>query len=336
MAIVLRNYQNLDQYDKKIIYELDVCARSSATDISKKVRLPKETVNFRIKRLLKNKYIKHFYAIINASPMGYMYYKIFLKYGKLTQDMEKKIIDYLLSEKSCANLRLIEGLYDMCFVTMHKNPDELREFLNNFNKRFGEHILQRSMHIVANSWKLNQKHLVAGKNERKCFHHGKVDNYRLDKTDLKIIKILSTKARTKLIELAREIKKNPKVIRYRLKRLEKRGIIAGYFTALNLELFARTFIQLDICLKDHDSIGSIIEFFDLNGICVFASEIIGKYDISLELYIESGHQLRHVLAQFKEKFYQHYTFYDISTIYNEYVINWSPFDAYNIHPKKRY
>jgi DNA-binding Lrp family transcriptional regulator len=75
--------QEMDIYDKKIICELDINARASSSDIAKSIRLPKETVNFRIKRLINKGYINYFYTIINASRLGYQYYKIFLKLLRL-------------------------------------------------------------------------------------------------------------------------------------------------------------------------------------------------------------------------------------------------------------
>ena len=69
----------LDMLDKKIMYELDFNARASITGIAKKARASKETVNFRIKRLLKEDYIKGFYTVFNTAKLGYYYCKTFLE-----------------------------------------------------------------------------------------------------------------------------------------------------------------------------------------------------------------------------------------------------------------
>jgi DNA-binding Lrp family transcriptional regulator len=324
----IKYYKDLDLYDEKILYELDVDARASATKIAEQIRLPKETVNFRIKRLLQNKYISYFYTIINASCFGYQYYKIFLKLNKLTLDIEKKITDFILHEKSCANLRITEGLYDICFVTMHKNPIGLKEFLHRFSKYFGDYILQKSMHLMISSCKLNQKFLYQGKAVRKLFYLGEAGSYLLDKIDLEVIRILSTQARIKLTDVSREIKEDPKVVRYHIKKLEADGVIVGYFSALNLEFFRRLFIQIDISLKDPGSINSILDFFDQTGVSIFASELLGKYDLTVELYVQDDKHLREILYKFKENFLEEYIFYDVSRICREFVVNWSPFDAY--------
>ena len=325
----IQHYGHLDLYDKKILYELDVDARASITKIAKKVRLSKETVNFRIKRLLKNEYITHFYSIINSSLLGYSNYKIFFKFDKLTDKLESNIIQHLLEEKSCANLRVTEGQYDICFVTMHKSPEEFKEFLGRFNNCFGNYVLQKSIHIIISSHKLNQKFFLVGESFHKILFHGKCFDYSLDDIDLKIIKLISTQARLKIIDMARTIHEDPKVISYHLKNLEKKRIIAGYFTALNIDLFRRSFIQINISVKDSSRITNMIDFFDFTGTCVFASELLGKYDLSVELYVENDSQLRGILSQFKEKFIHDYISYDVSRIHKEFVVNWSPFDAYS-------
>jgi DNA-binding Lrp family transcriptional regulator len=181
---------------------------------------------------------------------------------------------------------------------------------------------------MVNSHKLNQKFLYAGRPTRRTLKTGKISDYILDKIDLKIIHILSTNARIKLIDLAKQIKEDPKVVRYHMKKLETARVIFGYFSSLNLELFKRSFIQVDISLKNPDAINSIIEFFDTTNICVFASELLGKYDLTVELYIESDKQMRDILYDFKKKFTKDYIFYDVSRIYREFVVNWSPYDAF--------
>lgn len=82
--------EELDIFDKKILFELDINSRISASKIAKKIKLPKETVNYRLKRLEKNRWINRLYTLFNASLFGYSYYQIFLKFNKMTSSIEKK------------------------------------------------------------------------------------------------------------------------------------------------------------------------------------------------------------------------------------------------------
>jgi DNA-binding Lrp family transcriptional regulator len=69
--------KELDYLDKKILYELDIDSRASASRIARKVKLPKETINYRIKRLINDCWVDSLYTIFNASKFGYSYHKIF-------------------------------------------------------------------------------------------------------------------------------------------------------------------------------------------------------------------------------------------------------------------
>lgn len=51
----------------------------------------------------------------------------------------------------------------------------------------------------------------------------------LDKTDLKLLQVLEEDARQTLSQIAKKLKTSQQVVSYRLKSLEKRGIVGGYY-----------------------------------------------------------------------------------------------------------
>jgi DNA-binding Lrp family transcriptional regulator len=317
----------LDAYDKKILFELDVNSRASASRIAKKLKIPKETVNYRIKRLEKDGWVTRLYTIFNASLFGYSYYRVFLKFYKLTESTETEIIDYITNDPSCANLRITEGQFDLVFLTIQKNPGDLKGFLQRFFNIFGKNVEEKNVLMVMKTHKLNQKFLFEGKIINKTFNHMDTKDYTLDKIDLGIMKSISTDARTKLNEIAQSLHVDSRLIEYHMKKMERLGIIAAYTTDLNLLQLNRELIQIDIALKDPAVIPYIINFFDKTNTCIFVHEMLGKYDLSVEIYVENDEMLRNILEKFKEQFLENYVYYDVSHVYKEYVINWSPFHA---------
>jgi DNA-binding Lrp family transcriptional regulator len=315
----------LDAYDKKILFELDINSRISASKIAKKLRLPKETINYRIKRLEKNGWINRFYTIFNASLFGYSYYQVFIKFNKLTASTETEIIDYITSDPTCANLRILEGHYDLVFLTIQKTSGELKAFLQCFFNNYGKYIQEKNVSMMMKTYKFNQKFLLEGKTMKKVFSHMETKDYSLDKIDLGIMKAISTNARVKLCEIANHLKLDSRLIEYHLKRMEQAGIIVVYVTDLNLVKLNRELIKIDISLKDPALIPRIVDFFDNTNTCIFAHELLGKYDLSIEIYVENDEMLRNILEKFKEQFLENYVYYDVSHVYKEYVINWSPF-----------
>ena len=87
---------NLDAKDRKILYELDINSRQASSEIAKKVGLSKQVVNFRIKRLIKEKLISFFYTVIDISKLGFTVHKIFLRLQNIDSEKEKALINFLV------------------------------------------------------------------------------------------------------------------------------------------------------------------------------------------------------------------------------------------------
>ena len=52
MFVIILNMLNIDAKDMKILHELDLNARSSNSEIGRRVRLSKEVVKYRIDRMM--------------------------------------------------------------------------------------------------------------------------------------------------------------------------------------------------------------------------------------------------------------------------------------------
>lgn len=316
--------KKLDLYDKKILYELDINSKISFSKIGEKIKLPKETVNYRVKKLIKNKYINSLYPIINSSIFGYQYYMIFIKFSNFDDDTEKNLIDFLKNEQSCLSLRIIEGEFDLNFITMQKNAIEFHRFLNNLLNLIGEYVYKKIVHRIINITRINSKLFYKGPTIRNKIHLLEHKNVKLDKLDFKILTILSSNSRAKLVEIATKLKSEKSKILYRIKRMEENGVIASYNMSINLEKIQYFSILGCLSLKNSSFIPGIIEFFDKYSICVNCSEIIGEYDLALEIYIKSPNELRNLIKKFKTQFLNHIIELKVFTTYKEYNFDWFP------------
>ncbi len=318
---------SLDLLDRKIMYELNANSRSPVTTIAKKLRISKETVNFRINRLTRKEYIKLFYTLFNAAKLGYYYYDTFIKFNRTTPSIELDIANHIMNDKSCANLRTCEGSYDIVFLNMVKSPGQLREFFKKFKDSFGEYILHQETHIMLKTYKLNQQFHTEGEIFQTAFTQAEVGTYKLSEIDRKIIQALSTNARVKFTELAEAVGTDPKVIKYHFNKLEKDKVIVGYTMSPDFDRLGLEFVQISIGLKNFRSIPSIIEFFYQTKKAIFVFELLGRYDLTIELAIESDIVLKELMEEFKQKFPEQYNYYDLLHIYKEHVISWSPFEV---------
>ncbi len=89
----------MDLKDKRILYQLDLNARQTNTQIAKKVGLSKDVVNYRIKSLEKEGIITGYYTIIDTSKVGYFSFRVYLKLIDSTPVKEEEIINFLINSK---------------------------------------------------------------------------------------------------------------------------------------------------------------------------------------------------------------------------------------------
>lgn len=316
----------LDKYDEIIICELDNDSRTPISIIAKKMHLSKETIKYRIRRLLKNGYIKYFNSVINASNVGYSYCWILLKFERASTEVRKQILDYILHKNNIANIRILEGPYDMAFLFIHKNFLDITQFLTEFTKSYGQHILDKQVLTILKSHKFRFVKIHPESMERILLEHTTIQNHNLKPIDKKILKILSSDARIQILELARKIHADPGTIRYRIRSMEKNGIIAGYSLVLDLEKYRSEYHQINITLRNYEALNRILSYFDSTKSSIYAYQSLGKYDLSIDLYVKDIYELRRILENFKEKFSKDTIAYEISHIIQESKINWSPFD----------
>lgn len=315
-----------DKYDEKILYELDRNSRISSSLIAKKAGLSKEAIIYRIKRLKKTGYIRYFYSIVNASNIGYNYAWVLLKFQNVSSETQKQIVEYILNKANISNLRIMEGIFDIAFLCIYKKTSEIKTFLQELTKQFGQHLSEKKILIILKSYKFSLNKIPTEPMNRIILTHSDLRFSNITPLDIKILKVLSSNARIKILDLAREVKADPGTLRYHIKKMEKEGIIAGYSMALDLKKYRNEYHQINIGLRNYDAVTRIIEFFDRTNSCLYAYEVLGRYDLSIDIFVEDVYGLRRILEKFKELFSEEYLFYDISHIINEHKINWSPFD----------
>ncbi|MDO8481412.1 MAG: Lrp/AsnC family transcriptional regulator [Nanoarchaeota archaeon] len=317
--------QELDLIDRRILYELDLNARISASQLARKIKKSKETVNFRVNRLLSQGYLKGFYSVLNTSKMGWYYYKLYLKFKNSTPAKEQEILGYLSTHKHIAYLASVEGNYDCLALVMIRGPEEMVSVVDAFMGKYGSYVQEKEIVTVLAAHRLNQRFLYPGEQASDTTYPVKLGAYPLDETDKRILNITNANARMPLTEIASKVGADAKVVKYRLRKLERDGIILGYVTSLNFDRIGTQFTQLNISLTDPTRRRAVIEFFSGTRKCLFAVELLGKYDLTIELHLENNQELKSIMNQFRETFAGSYQDYDICAINKEHVMVWSPF-----------
>lgn len=127
---------------------------------------------------------------------------------------------------------------------------------------------------------------------------------KLDKKNIQILSILDWNARMPLTQIAKKIRLNKDVVRYRIANLEKEGVIEGYYSLINIpKLGYITFrIYLDFVNTNKEIEDKIINYLDKKFNAGQIFKIDSEYDLGILVWEKSVYDLDKKLKELKKLF----------------------------------
>src|SRR3989338_245724 len=112
--------KNIDKRDIAILWELFNNSRQPITKIAQKVKMPKETVKYRVEQLMESGVLNKTYAIVNSAKFGLTFYEVYVKLQGLLPEEEAKCIQALKDHPLVCWLITTTGQYSIAAVFLAK------------------------------------------------------------------------------------------------------------------------------------------------------------------------------------------------------------------------
>ncbi|MBR9701844.1 Lrp/AsnC family transcriptional regulator [Candidatus Pacearchaeota archaeon] len=309
----------MDLIDKKILKIIGMNSRASVNYIAKSIGKSKETVNYRLNRMIKDKTILSFYTNINGGKLGFYYYKILLKYKTMNSETEKVMLAFLKKNKNMVWVGNCDGEYQLMISLLVRDLGELNNFLNSFLGKFGNYLYDKEIMQITSFDVLNENYLDVNVGEKSSMREDVTCSKEdVAKIDLKILRILAGDARIKLIDMSKKINMTAEAISYRIKNLVNRGIISNFKTRIDYSKLGYLYYQVLLSLNDLKVKQKIIDKFTNHANCVSIIEFIGKYDLQLEVVVKNVEELRDILDDLRKDHGKQIHAYTPLTIYKEH------------------
>jgi len=142
----------IDETDYNLLNELAVNARAPLIDIAAKLDCSSQTINYRLKNLIKSKVIQAFRTSIDVSKLGLQHYKldIYLREHK----QRKPIMNYIRYNPNLTYIDVSIGFSDLELEFYLENEDKLLKIMEDINSRFPNSIKNYSYFITQNVHKV--------------------------------------------------------------------------------------------------------------------------------------------------------------------------------------
>lgn len=315
---------NLDNTDKKILYELDCNSRQPSSKIAKKLRISRDVVNYRIKKLIDMGIITKFIAIVNPIKFGYYTFKTYLKLEN-KKDRIDIFVQFLCKDKFVWWVATCEGKWDLIFAIFARDVVDAYNKESELLKDFHDIIIGKENTIMADL-KVYRKSYLANKSYETIFYAGKPDDQKLKEEELELLKLIANNARMPIAKMAKLLKSTPMKVIYKLKDFEKRGIILGYRVLVNLNKLNKEFFKNFIYLKNliPEREKALIDFCSRQYNIVYYIRGIGSWQLELEFEVDSYQHYNKIMDEIREKFADIIRNIEFVLIQKEHKYTWMP------------
>jgi DNA-binding Lrp family transcriptional regulator len=316
----------IDLKYRRILYELDINSRQSYAQIGRKVKLPKTVVFHRINSLIKKRILKNTYCLVNFTKLGFTQYKLYLKFQSLNLQKEKEIIEYFIKKKHVIWVTSSRGKWDITVTIISKNIVEFDRILKGIINTYGKFIQDKDILIVSYSPIYSRNYLLPEKEKQEFIYMKEVENLKVDRIEENILRILANHSRVSILEMMEKLNLSRDLISYRIKKLEKCGIILVYRSLIDLEKIGyhlyKIIFRLHNFSKEEES--DLISYCKSIPNIVQYIRLVGNWDAEIEVEIEDEERLYNIINEIRNRFDKLIKDYEVLCITEEHKLNFYP------------
>ncbi len=294
----------IDKIDRKILYELDLDARIPLTKLAKKIKINKDTLAYRIKRLEAENIILGYQTFVNHGKLGYFGTRINLQLQNTTPEIEGEMIHKISNHSLVGFFASVEGNFNYTIWVVAKSIQELDYFWENLKQNYEKYLQKVSIGIYTRIDHYPRVSLINKKINSISIPFYTVDKpEQVDAKDLAILKVIAKNARISILDLAKNVKIAAKTAANRLRQLEKRKIISGYSVILNTEKIGYDYFKILIDLQNitPNSQRKLDQWLLEHPHVTYRDYVIGGSSVEIELQLPNS-ELRNFIDELKREF----------------------------------
>lgn len=298
----------MDKKDLKLISALLTNSRLPINSLAKKSGVSREVAIYRINNLNKE-IIKGYYTTINYDALGYKRYGCIMQFSRITIEKEEALIEEIAKNNFVNMLGPIIGKWNVAFDILAKDEIHLREILNEIISLSGTYLDSFVITNPGGNYDYFPLKYIGqvDKNNTK----NKITEVSYDEIDKKILNILSDNSRTDYAALSKLTKLSPNAVKYRIKNMEKTGLIQGYTISLDYTKLGYQMFNIQIKIISQEK--KLISYLTQHPSVIYYYTYLGQqnWDIDIGMIVKNIEDLRKLIIDIKKEFGEFIKIYDI-------------------------
>lgn len=146
--------RKLDEKDKLILAVLNEDGRAAISKIARKTGMPRDTVHYRLQKMIKEKYIKFFHPILDPGKLGYPIFAfVNFELHNFDETKERQFYNHLAEHPQAVYVAQVTGKWDCTIAIAARDIEEFDSLLRDTRKMFSTIIKDFEMASIIKEWK---------------------------------------------------------------------------------------------------------------------------------------------------------------------------------------
>jgi DNA-binding Lrp family transcriptional regulator len=316
---------DIDNSDKKILWQLDLNARAPISEIAKKTRLSRNVVSYRIKKMESEGIIKGYFTEINNSALGYEGFRVFFKYSTYNHERTSKFIASVLEDKRVAWCLECKGVWDLDVIYWCRGRFEFYNLISGIKITNSDLLEKTLIATIVDIWHYPKRYL-SNQNMR-VDHYGLSEGRKtISKSELDVLNSIAFDSRKSVMQISKETGYAINTVIGHLKRLKSEKIILNYRPFVDVEKLGLIYMRVHLSFQDYGKKehALLIEEVSQDASVVYLDYYIQGYDLEIELHVKSTEEMQEKLDKWLTNHGRMIREYEIIHFSKEYVVRYLP------------
>lgn len=129
--------EKLDGKDKKILEVINSNARASVSEIARKTDIPRDSVHYRLQRLIRTKVIKFFHTVLDPIKFGCpIFTYVNFVFHNFDDQKEKEFFSFLKNLPNVIYIAKTTGKWDCTIAIAAKSLEHFDSILREIRKKY--------------------------------------------------------------------------------------------------------------------------------------------------------------------------------------------------------
>ena len=293
---------NIDDTDRKILFEWEKNARIPDVKIAKIVKKSKDAVRYRIKKLEELEIITGYKTWIDISRLGYRAATIYLTLLNLP-DRKDNLIKNIEKDKRVYWLGISEGVWNIGISYFIKSNEELFKIKNNLLSNYKDLILETNITSLV-SVSLHEKTFLTKEKSSLITFSKETKPYQLDTISKLVLNELYNNSKANIAHVAHKCNTTVDVVKNRMKKLEKESVIIRYTTSIDYQKIGYEFYKSFIYLKSYneEELNEILKYAENSDTIINIVKQVAPWDFEFILFAKSFQEYNNAISKLTQKF----------------------------------